>query len=149
MISTKTMSWTLGDGREVTLTVKATKTLTRRGINADGDRIDTGIMDLDARTEIIAEVGGSILARGSYIEEARPNSQGVVARIGKLGMLPEVAAKARALVAQAEADAVTPEYAARVAEIAAAEAQADLTYADYRKHTASVESMMTLGGRSC
>ena len=148
MISTKTMSWSLGDGREVILTVKATKTLTRRVINADGDMIDTGIMDLDARTEIIAEVGGSILARGSYIEETRPNSQGVVARLGKLGMCPEIAAKARALVAQAEAEAVTPEYAARVTDIDAAEAKADKVETEYATHAAHVDSMMTLGGRS-
>ena len=143
----RTISWTLGDGRKVYVTISATKSLVERVHNLDGDVVGTGIMDPVSQVEIVATAQGSEIARGS-LEDAAPNAQGVVAKVGKFGIRPDNAAAVRALIAEAEAEATTPEYSARLAEIEAAEARADQDEAEYQAHTRRVDAMMTLNGRT-
>jgi len=145
--ATRKTSWTLGDGRQVDVEIIASRSLVARVIWADGDCIETGRMDPVSSVEIRATIQGVEIARG-HLEDAAPNAQGVVAKVGKLGLLPDKATLVRALVLESETEATTPEYLARLAEIEAAEVRADKIEAEYSAHVARVDSMMTLGGRS-
>lgn len=143
----RTTSWTLGDGRKVEVVISVAKSLVERIHNLDGDVVGTGIMDPVSQVEIVATVQGSEIARGA-LEEAAPNAQGVVAKVGKFGLRPDNAAAVRVLIAEAEAEATTPEYSARLAEIEAAEARADQDEAEYQAHARRVDAMMSLNGRA-
>lgn len=147
MIATRNTSWTLGNGKTVKIEICVNRELVERVINADGDVIHTGIMDPISNTSITATVDGTVIAAGA-LEVARANSQGCVSNVGKLGIKAEQDAIVRALIAEAEAEATSPEYAARIDQINAAEIKAAQVDAEYKDHVSKVEGMMTLNGRS-
>jgi adhesin HecA-like repeat protein len=147
MIATRNTIWTLGNGKTVNVEIRVNRELVERVINADGDVIHTGIMDPTSYTSITATVDGTVIASGA-LEIARANTQGVVSNVGKLGIKAEQDAIVRALVAEAEAEATSPEYAARIQQINAAEIKAAQVDAEYADHVRKVDGMMTLNGRS-
>lgn len=98
------IEWQTKDGRKVTVTVELE---TNRTINADGDKITVPVCEMN----ITAEVEGMGVVGMGGVQNVVVNTQGIVARIGKLAITADNLDRINEAIAEVEA---TPEWKEKV-----------------------------------
>jgi hypothetical protein len=148
--SRKTIEWAGAKGQALVATIKVTRGLQPRAINADGQMIYTGTVDVIDRTSILIHMDGEQVASDSSISPAYPGLPSHVAGIigGKVAIRADQVTAINAAIKEATAEVTTPEFAAHVEAAKAAQDKADKESAEYDAHYRRVSGMMTLNGRS-
>ena len=136
-IETKQIEWTSQAGKAVVVTVTSTKILRERVINADGDVIHTGKVELIESTCLAAKVDGQIVGESYCLSPAPEGAPaGIAAVIGRLGMTQANKARIETAIQETSTQATTPEIAEYLSARSAALAQSaelDRRYRAYNR----------------
>ena len=116
MTSTRTIEWMSQAGLPIVVTVEIVRELREVVINADGDMIHTGKMELVSSTSLTATVGGQVKGESNAISAAPKGApKGITGVIGCVAMTATNRARVESAIAEAEAEATTPEISAYIA----------------------------------
>lgn len=146
----RTITKTAANGTAIVWTVEVTRDLRERVVNADGDIIHTGKMELVEYTRITVTAAGKAMGSGSCIEQPTPEGRkvGAVGRVGQVHCGADTRAEIETAIAEATAEVTTPEINAHIEATKDAEFDATKVEADYQAYTRSIDNAMTLGGKT-
>ena len=146
---------------DVTIVVTSTRNLSERVINADGDKINTGKIDLYSSDIITMSKAGKQIASGelevftdaykaspSFSRSFSKFPAPPAGRIGDGFVSQEAVVQILGALAETAAEVDTPAVLTHRAITIAASAISRLESARYEAHAKAVENMMTLNGRS-
>ena len=148
--TTKSVTWTGRGGQSLVATIRVNRDLTPRIVDLDGQLVTTSEIDTIDETSIIIHMDGVQVASGSHIAPPCPGTLADVAGIvgGKVTLRIAQVEAINQAIADATAEATTPEFVAHIAAVKVAQDAADKAAAEYDEHTRRVDNMMTLGGRT-
>lgn len=144
MKATKTVEWTLKDGRIITAEITAESVLIKKEIDADGIKVETSKKQLVESTNVICSINGQVVDTGDcFREQKRGLPAGIVARLNKVIVDKSTWDKInKAQTEAAEETRVDEEIKAYLISKKVKEANADKAEAEYRKSYNIVKKAM-------
>lgn len=139
MAITREITCTAGNGKPVVVTVEVSRDLREVEINADGQMIKTGRMELVESTTLTAKIDSKVQGQSSYIQSA-PKGAPAAAKgaIGYLLLTADNKAKVEAAISSATDEATTPEIADHITAQADARAKSATMDRQSRDYAAKV-----------
>ena len=139
--SNRTIEWTSQAGQPIVVTVTVSRELRERVVNADGDVIHTGKMELICSTALTATVGGQVKGESNAISDAPKGApKQIVGVIGCVAMTATNRARIESAIAEAEAEATTPEISAYIAARETAINESNKAYNARKSYLATVRA---------
>lgn len=148
----RTVTWLLEDGRRAEAEIQSSLAIEHQYSYLDGDRHDTGQVELISSFQLEVKVGGKTMAktRSRIFDPPHPKARarGCSGMIGPIGLHPDVQARLEQSIRDLDLELETDEIRVYKADLSRRERQNEIDDDYLRSRMKNIQDAMTLRRRS-